>query len=180
VEEALIEIYLAGVSVHRVEDITEALWGTRVSPSTVSDLDDLRDDRGMAQPSDRGRAPVCLSRRHRAQARLGRRGAQRLAAGCDRCERARLSGDSRHLRGGEGGQDWLERVPQASQGTRIEGYPADHLGCLHWACRKRRGVLSRGCLAKVRRGVVEEVAFTSTLRSDRPCHGPHVKTGTPS
>jgi putative transposase len=37
-EEALIEMYLAGVSVRRVEDITEALWGTRVSPSTVSDL----------------------------------------------------------------------------------------------------------------------------------------------
>lgn len=38
VEEALVEMYLAGVSVRRVEDITEALWGTRVSPSTVSDL----------------------------------------------------------------------------------------------------------------------------------------------
>ena len=38
VEEALIEMYLAGVSVRRVEDITEALWGMRVSPSTVSDL----------------------------------------------------------------------------------------------------------------------------------------------
>src|SRR5580700_473844 len=38
VEEALVEMYLAGVSVGRVEDITEALWGTRVSPSTVSEL----------------------------------------------------------------------------------------------------------------------------------------------
>ena len=38
VEEALIEMYLAGVSVRRVEDITEALWGTKVSPSTVSEL----------------------------------------------------------------------------------------------------------------------------------------------
>ena len=38
VEEALIEMYLAGVSVRRVEDITEALWGARVSPSTVSEL----------------------------------------------------------------------------------------------------------------------------------------------
>jgi len=38
VEEALIEMYLAGVSVRRVEDITEALWGVKVSPSTVSDL----------------------------------------------------------------------------------------------------------------------------------------------
>ena len=38
VEGALMEMYLAGVSVRRVEDITEALWGTRVSPSTVSEL----------------------------------------------------------------------------------------------------------------------------------------------
>lgn len=38
VEEALIEMYLAGISVRRVEDITEALWGSRVSPSTVSNL----------------------------------------------------------------------------------------------------------------------------------------------
>jgi putative transposase len=38
VEEALVEMYLAGVSVRRVEDITEALWGTRVSSGTVSNL----------------------------------------------------------------------------------------------------------------------------------------------
>jgi transposase-like protein len=38
VEGALIEMYLAGVSVRRVEDITEALWGTKVSPSTISNL----------------------------------------------------------------------------------------------------------------------------------------------
>jgi len=38
VEEALMEMYLAGVSVRRVEDITEALWGVKVGPSTVSDL----------------------------------------------------------------------------------------------------------------------------------------------
>ena len=38
VEEALIEMYLAGVSVRRVEDITEALWGTRVSLGTISEL----------------------------------------------------------------------------------------------------------------------------------------------
>ncbi len=38
VEEALVEMYLAGVSVRRVEDITEALWGTRVSSSTVSEM----------------------------------------------------------------------------------------------------------------------------------------------
>ena len=38
VEEALVQMYLAGVSVRRVEDITEALWGSRVSSSTISDL----------------------------------------------------------------------------------------------------------------------------------------------
>jgi len=38
VEEALMEMYLAGVSVRRVEDITEALWGMRVSAGAVSDL----------------------------------------------------------------------------------------------------------------------------------------------
>jgi putative transposase len=38
VEEALIEMYLAGVSVRRVEDITETLWGAKLSPSTVSEL----------------------------------------------------------------------------------------------------------------------------------------------
>ena len=38
VKEALIEMYLAGVSVRRVEDITEALWGSKVSPATISEL----------------------------------------------------------------------------------------------------------------------------------------------
>lgn len=38
VEEALIEMYLAGVSVRRIEDVTEALWGSKVSPGTISSL----------------------------------------------------------------------------------------------------------------------------------------------
>jgi transposase-like protein len=38
VEEAIVQMYLAGVSVRRVEDVTEALWGTRVSSGTVSKL----------------------------------------------------------------------------------------------------------------------------------------------
>jgi transposase-like protein len=38
VEEVLVEMYLASVSVRRVEDITEVLWGTRVSSSTVSEM----------------------------------------------------------------------------------------------------------------------------------------------
>ena len=38
VEEALSETYLAGVSVRRVEDITEALWGSKASPAAISEL----------------------------------------------------------------------------------------------------------------------------------------------
>ena len=38
IEEAIVHMYLAGVSVRRVEDITEALWGARVSSGTVSNL----------------------------------------------------------------------------------------------------------------------------------------------
>ena len=40
VEEAIIEMYLAGVSTRRIEDIGEALWGAGVSASTASNLDD--------------------------------------------------------------------------------------------------------------------------------------------
>lgn len=38
VDETLIEMYLAGVSIRRIEDITGALWGTMVFPATISDL----------------------------------------------------------------------------------------------------------------------------------------------
>ena len=34
----LIEMYLASVSVRRAEDITEGLWGSKVSPATISKL----------------------------------------------------------------------------------------------------------------------------------------------
>ena len=37
-EEFLIEMYLASISVWRAEDITEVLWGTRASSVTDSNL----------------------------------------------------------------------------------------------------------------------------------------------
>lgn len=40
VEEAIIEMYLAGVSTRRIEDVGEVLWGAGVSAGTVSNLDD--------------------------------------------------------------------------------------------------------------------------------------------
>ena len=48
-----------------------------------SEQEDLRNNRGLAQPADRGRTSLRLSRRHRAQAHLGGRSAQRIVAGGD-------------------------------------------------------------------------------------------------
>lgn len=40
VEEAMIEMYLAGVSTRRIEDVSEILWGASVSAGTVSNLNE--------------------------------------------------------------------------------------------------------------------------------------------
>lgn len=70
VEEALMEMYLAGVSVRRVEDITEALWGMRVNAGTVSELNQKMYERIEAWRNEpiKGRYPylyldgICLKR----------------------------------------------------------------------------------------------------------------------
>ena len=72
VEEALIEMYLAGVSVRRVEDITEALWGSKVSPATISELN--KKAYVHAQPPLAGRTvSIRLCGRHLPAPQLGRR-----------------------------------------------------------------------------------------------------------
>ena len=40
VEEAIVEMYLAGVSTRRIEDVSELLWGAPVSSGTVSNLNE--------------------------------------------------------------------------------------------------------------------------------------------
>ena len=40
VEEAMIEMHLAGVPTRRIEDVSEILWGSSVSAATVSNLND--------------------------------------------------------------------------------------------------------------------------------------------
>ena len=40
VEEAMIEMHLAGVSTRRIEDVSEILWGSSVSAATVSNLNE--------------------------------------------------------------------------------------------------------------------------------------------
>ena len=74
VEEALVQMYLAGVSVGRVEDITEALWGTRVSSGTVSNLNKkvYKHIERWRQQKLEGDYPYVVLGRHHAQAQLGR------------------------------------------------------------------------------------------------------------
>nr|WP_319486287.1 transposase [uncultured Cohaesibacter sp.] len=60
VEEALIKSYLAGVSVRRVEDITDTLWGTLPwypGRGFEPEQEDIRQDRGMAPAHPEGEHP---------------------------------------------------------------------------------------------------------------------------
>lgn len=40
VKEAMIKMYLAGVSTRRIEDVSEILWGSKVSAGMVSNLNE--------------------------------------------------------------------------------------------------------------------------------------------
>ena len=65
VEEALIEMYLAGVSVRRVEDITEAVVGQQGISGNYqrTEQEGICPHRGLAQPSlTRRTVPICLRR----------------------------------------------------------------------------------------------------------------------
>ena len=68
-------MYLAGVSVRRVEDITEALWGSKVSASTISELNKkayVNIEAWRNRPPARRQVPLCVCGRYLPQAKLGR------------------------------------------------------------------------------------------------------------
>ncbi len=74
IEEALIEMYLAGVSVRRIEDITEVLWGSKVSAGTISEMNKkvyghIEEWRNRELKST---YPLCLLWRYLSKALLGR------------------------------------------------------------------------------------------------------------
>ena len=158
VEEALIEMYLAGVSVRRVEDITEALWGTRVSPSTVSHLNKKiygTIEAWRNRPIE-GEHPyvyldgIVLKRSWAGEVRnvsllvaigVNSGGYREILGICEGAkeEKAGWSAFLKHLKGA-----WPER------------HSADRLGCLPGPCRERRRVLSRSGLAAVHRALVSQ------------------------
>lgn len=91
VEEALIDMYLAGVSTRQVDDISRLLWGERMPSQTLSDkLKRVRGHRSMAEPSPGGPfVPVPVRGRRVAQAHVGRVGRERERAGRHRRGRHR-------------------------------------------------------------------------------------------
>ena len=129
VEEALIEMYLAGVSVRRVEDITEALWGTRVSPSTVSDLNKKiygTIEAWRNRPIEGDHPYVYLDGIVLKRSWAGEVRNVSLLVAIAREWRG-LSGDSRYLRRGQRGQGRLECAPPSSF-PRRRGNAASYIG----------------------------------------------------
>ena len=166
VEEALIEMYLAGVSVRRVEDITQALWGTRVSASTVSDLNQKiygKIDEWRQRPLV-GEFPYVFLDGVVAEAELGRRGEERLGAGGDwRCAE-RLSRDSGSERRRQGRQGELDELPARAEAARLEGGAAVRLRQVPGAGGEPGGVLSRGEVAALRGALLSQRVDGGTHR----------------
>ena len=104
--------------------------------------EDLRQDRGLAEPADRGRASVPLPRRHCHEAQLGRRGPQRFAAGGLGRQFGRISRDPGDLRGRQGGQIRLVGVFASRPQRRAAG----HFRRLQGPCRERGGFPAGGAL----------------------------------
>ena len=98
VEEAMIEMYLAGVSTRRIEDVSEILWGSSVSAATVSNLNERAFEAVEEWAAD-PLLPVRLRRRHLSQTCPGRRLRERGGDGGHRRQRRRLPRGDRRNRG---------------------------------------------------------------------------------
>jgi transposase-like protein len=132
IEEAIVQMYLAGVSVRRVEDITEALWGTRVSSGTVSKLNQKvykHIERWRIQPIEGEYAYVYLDGIVLKRSWGGEvKNVSLLSAiGVDEDGYRRILGVCEGHKEDKAGLVWL---PQTPQGPWLAGRPAHGLGCL--------------------------------------------------
>src|SRR5262249_10650682 len=139
-----------GVSVRRVEDITEALWGTRVSPSTVSDLNKKiygTIEAWRNRPIEGEHPYVYLDGivLKRSWAGEVRNVSLLVAIGVNESGYREILGIC------EGAKE-----DKTGWSAFLKRCPADHLRCLYRACREHRRVLSRGRLAKVYRALVPQ------------------------
>src|SRR5262245_58340751 len=158
VEEALIEMYLAGVSVRRVEDITEALWGTRVSPSTVSDLNKKiygTIEAWRNRPIEGEHPYVYLDGivLKRSWAGEVRNVSLLIAIGVNESGYREILGICEGAKEDKTG--WSAFLKHLKE-RGLKGIRLITSDCLHWAYRERGRVLSRSCLAKVRRALVSQ------------------------
>ena len=172
VEESLIEMYLAGISVRRVEDITEALWGTRVSPSTVSNLNKKIYAKIEAWRNRRieGEHPylyldgIVMKRTWAGEVR----NVSLLVASAVNSEGFR---EFWHLRRRQGGQVWLVGVPAPPGRPRPQRRAAHHLRRLPRLDGECRGISARRSVA----------ALHGSFLSERlqPCAGNQGPRGEP-
>lgn len=146
VEEAIVEMYLAGVSTRRIEDVSELPVGSagvlrhRLQPQREG----LRVHRDMAAEAARGRLPLRLRRRYLPQAQLGRVLRERGRAGRHRRQLRRRPGGHRLLRGVHRVRGVLARILLLAQGTRALRRTARHRRQVRGDARCARGGVPRG------------------------------------
>lgn len=150
------EMYLAEVSVRRVEDITEALWGMRVNAGTVSELNQKlyeRIETWRNQPIQ-GEHPyvyldgIWLKRTWAGEVSVGPGGSWGGSEGLP----GYPGGDGRP----QGGPGELAGLPVTPEGTGAQGYTTDRLGQVHGLGGGGGGVLSPGPTAAMCGPLVSE------------------------
>ena len=136
------------MSVHRVEDITEALLNTKVSPSTISELN-KKVYQHIVEPADRrASTPTCIWTASCSSA-AGREGEVRnvsflVASGVGEDGFRKVLGIAEGHKEDKVGVDCL---CQASEGSGLNRCAADHLRCVHGASGVGCRVLSRNAVA---------------------------------
>ena len=167
-------MYLAGVSVRRVEDITEALWGTRVSPGTVSNLNKkiyAQIEAWRMRPIE-GKHPylyldgIVLKRSWAGEVRNV---SLLVAIGVNADGYREILGIVEGAKEDKAGWSGAQRCashPQAPQGARPAGHRAGDLRCLPGPGRERRRGLSPGPLAALRRALVAQCLQPCAERQD--------------
>ena len=153
VEEALIDMYLAGVSTRQVDDTGQLLWGDRMpSPDIERQAQArVRRDRRMAHGAVGGRVPIRVRGRRVAQALLGRKRGERRHPGRHRRQQGWSPRGRRVAEGmGEDSASW-ERFFRGmiERGLKASG-SWSATGARDWSprwtrCCRRRGTSGAWC-----------------------------------
>ena len=152
VEEALIDMYLAGVSTRQVDDISRLLWGERMPPQTLSDkLRKVYDqiDEWRNRPLGGEYPYVFMDGVWHKRSWGGAVGRERERAGRDRRGRHGPPGGHRRGRGHEGGQGQLGAVHTVHDRARPEGRQARGRRQVRRARRHRRRDAAAGQIPAV-------------------------------